>query len=123
LLDAQARADYDAVFALYAEDVEWDNRAIGGLHGVEEVVHGHDGVRRWFRAWFSEFADVTYEIVELFETGDVVFGEMVQRGYGRTSGAPAVMVLYGVWTVVDGRVTRVRWYVDRAQAEAEAGLA
>jgi ketosteroid isomerase-like protein len=123
LLDAQARADYDAVFDLYAPDVEWDNREVGAfLAGIHDVVYGHDGVRRWFEAWFAEFADVTYEIVELFDAGDVVFLQVIQRGYGRNSRAPAVMVLFGVWTVVDGRVARVRWFVDRAAAEAEAGL-
>ena len=122
VLEAQARGDEAAIFALYDEDIEWDASRTGGAVAGLGVLRGHDGVRTWFRAWYEGFEDVEYYIEELIDAGEHVVAGVGQRGRGRSSGAPAVMTLYGIWTVRDGKVVGIRWFATRDEALEAVGL-
>jgi ketosteroid isomerase-like protein len=122
--EAAASGDSAAVFALYDPAVEWDaSRApMPRLIGGGRVFHGHDGLRRFFEernAVWGEIEDVTKELID---AGEHVVSADTERGRGRSSGVEVEMTQYAVWTIRDGRVTRVVWFPTRAEALEAAGL-
>jgi ketosteroid isomerase-like protein len=52
LHEAFARGDNDTPFSVYDPEIEWDMTRLP-LPGEESVYHGHDGVRRYWRAWLE----------------------------------------------------------------------
>jgi hypothetical protein len=52
LHEAFARGDNDTPFSVYNPEIEWDMTRLP-LPGEESVYHGHDGVRRYWRAWLE----------------------------------------------------------------------
>ena len=66
--DAFNRADLEAYMALMDEDVEAVPRIVGTLG---ETVRGHDGIRRWWKDLFEIVPDLTVEVVEVRDLGDV----------------------------------------------------
>jgi ketosteroid isomerase-like protein len=120
---AEARHDDAAVFALYAEDIEWDVSQAGGpVTGIAGVLRGHEGVRTWFRTWYQGFEDVRFVVDELVDAGVDVLVVVRQSGRGRASGVDVLMDLFGVWTIEGGKVARAVWFMDRAKAFEAVGL-
>jgi ketosteroid isomerase-like protein len=103
--------DFEAAFIAResgAESARWK-----GIEGVAAAW------RDWLEAWES------YEIraEEVIDAGDrvVVFARIrgrTRRDHVAMEHAPAA-----IWTVRDGAVSRVEFYLDRAEALAAAGLA
>lgn len=114
--DAVARRDTAAVLALYDPQVEWDY----SRGGVEAMLggryQGHEGLRRWFRDWYEVFENVEHDFEELIDAGEHVIAIASTRGRGRASGAEVEMHHIGVWTIREGRITRVAWFPTREEA-------
>lgn len=118
LWDAVERGDAEAVLALYDADVVWDVSR-GPLRGItgSGVYHGHAGLSAFFRSWREAWDDARYELDELIDAGEHVVTVGRQCGRGRASG----IWFEGddqsaVWTVRNGKVTRVVWYPSREAA-------
>jgi ketosteroid isomerase-like protein len=82
LHEAFARGDNDTPFSVYDPEIEWDMTRLP-LPGEESVYHGHDGVRRYWRAWLEpwEFIDAPIErFVEAGHNVVTLFGPMTGRG-------------------------------------------
>jgi ketosteroid isomerase-like protein len=123
VMGAEQGRDVATVFALYDVDIEWDVSRVGGpVVGHPGVLKGHDGVRSWLRSWYEEFGSVSYEVEELIDAGEDVVLAVSQQGRGRSSGADVSLTLYGTWTVRDGKVVRVIWFLDRVEALKAVGL-
>jgi ketosteroid isomerase-like protein len=123
VMDAEARREEAAIFALYDEDIVWDVSEAGGpVAGVVGALRGHAGVRSWLRTWYEGFENVTYEVEELLDAGEHVLAVITMRGRGRTSGADVLTRLYGAWTMRDGKVVRVAWFDSREKALEAVGL-
>ena len=76
-------------------DVEWDASQTGTPGGSEELI----------------------------DAGKQVVSVSTMRGRGRASGAEVTSRRYsGVWTIREGRVTRVVWFPTRAEALEAAGV-
>ena len=73
--EAANRRDADAVLALYDPGVELDPRGgpMGRLIGPG-IYRGHEGVRRFFRAYHEAWGQIDYEVEELIDGGERVFG-------------------------------------------------
>jgi ketosteroid isomerase-like protein len=123
IYDAVARRDDVTPFELYAEDTVWDpsHARAGGL-GPKPVYHGHDGVREHWRDGLSVFGDINIELRELVDAADQVLAVVGEHHVGRSSGAPVEALHYAVWTLADGKVTRMRIFDDRREALEAAGL-
>jgi ketosteroid isomerase-like protein len=91
------------------------------LPGVE-TFHGHDGFRRFFQTMRDAFGDFGWEPQELVDLGDHVLAETRFFAAGRGSGIPVEAMIYNVWTIREGKVARVRGYLDRSEALEAAGL-
>ena len=120
---AAAQRDSDAVLAAYDPDVEWDvsRSRMARLVG-EGSYRGHDGLRRFFRAYHDAWADMNYRFDELIDAGDKVVSVDIEQARGQLSGADVEMTQYGVWTIRNGKVVRAAWFSDREEALEAAGL-
>ena len=120
--EAARRRDPAAVLALYDPQVEWDasRTHLGGLTGP--VVHGRDDLREWFREWFVAWEGLEDREDELIEAGEQVISVGRTRARGRSSGVEVEMSGAAVWTIMDGRVTRVVWFPSREEALEAVGL-
>ncbi len=84
-LDAFNRADLDAYLAPMDENVEAVPRIVGTLG---QTVRGHEGIRRWWKDLFEAVPDLTVEIVEVRDLGDVTLVRTIYGGHGAVSEAP-----------------------------------
>jgi ketosteroid isomerase-like protein len=109
-------------FAVYDAGVVWENFT-PPPPGMDEVYRGHDGVRRFWRQWLASWDRVTFEHERFVDAGDqvVVFQRMDARG--RTSGVETDFGDYAqLWTLRDGLVVSMKFYADRDEALAAAGV-
>jgi ketosteroid isomerase-like protein len=121
LSEANNRRDWDAVFAAYAPDIEWED--CSGLWGDWGVARGHEGLREAWRRWFQVLGDVNWRIEGTpIDAGDDVVTTYQVHGRGRGSGVEVDQRITLLWTLRDGRVARVRAYLERAEALEVAGL-
>lgn len=111
-VEAVNQRDLDRFLALTDPDVE----SISRIVEVEGGLHGHEGVRRWWNAWFGSFPDYRLEVVDAKEIGDAVVG--CQRAM--THGAESALALEEtVWIVTRWREGKCYWWrVCRTEAEA-----
>lgn len=124
LISAHQRGDFAAVFALYDPGIEWRIDRLPDRAGdLEPVYHGHAGVRTFWRAWLAAWEVARFEYEELIDAGDAVVAILTQHLRGRTSGLAAEWKSYGqVWTLRDGKVVRVEFFMTRAEALEAVGM-
>jgi ketosteroid isomerase-like protein len=123
VFDAVAHRDAEKVLALYHPNVELDasHTEFAPLFGTP-VFRGHEGLRSFDREWREAFEDVETECEELIEVGDYVVSYSKYHARGRASGIQVSgLARGGVWTVRDGKVTRVVWFNTPEAALAAAG--
>jgi len=115
------RGDLEFVLAtFYDSDVEWHG-TVGGFEDGS-VFRGHQEVIRGFKDYFAVWERLDLRPEKLIDTGDelVVFVHEVARG--RASGVLVETDTAAVSTLLDGRIVRVRNFMDRAAAIEAAGL-
>jgi ketosteroid isomerase-like protein len=123
--EAWQRGDQESTLEHVAEDVEWDATHVSDvIPDIAGIYHGHEGVRTYWRRWLSAWRDLQFEIQDLMDAGDdVVMLVHNQRQWGRHSGIQFEVPPYAaVYTVHDGVITRVRWFMDQGEALEAAGL-
>ena len=123
--EAVARRDAEAVLDLYdpAVEVYFSRETLADRMGGAGPYRGHEGLRAFDRELREAFADFETNAEELIEAGDQVISVSRYRARGRGSG----LVVdgppqFGVWTIREGRVTRVDWFDSRREADQAAGL-
>ena len=115
--DTNAR-DFTAVMEAYAEDV------MLVMHGEKvgmlgPAATGKVAVGEWFGDWFRQFArDYRFDIEESRGVGDRVFLVATHHGRGRDSGVPVEERWAYVYTVREGKISRVEVWGDRDAREA-----
>jgi len=123
--EAVARRDTATVLSLYDPNVEWDgarSRWAEVMPGMREF-RGHEALRRFFREYYEMWETFEDDVQELIDAGDHVVCVVSSRGRGRASGLDVEWAgNAGVWTIRDGKVTRVVWFSTREEALAAAGL-
>ena len=113
------RGDFDTVLTFFAPRIEWVQAE--GIPGAT-TFRGHEQVRGWFEQWGALFEDLSIgaaDIVELRPERWIVV--VALRGRPQGASRPVEMRFVQTWDFDgDGRVTRVREYVSRRRAMAEA---
>lgn len=123
VFEATIRGEGSQVLEFYDPEVDLEARgSLANLIGGG-VYHGHDGIRRFYRAYYEAWEHVDYEIEELIDAGEYVVSIVTNRGRGRASGVALDWPVPGVWTVKDGKVVRVVFFSSREEALEAAGLA
>lgn len=120
LMDAVNRRDIDALAGVTTSDFEWfpvfaarvEGDAYRGRQGIEAFLGEVDETWQEFRPVPEEYRDL----------GDRVLALGRLRTRGRASGAPSDSPWGGVYDFRDGKVSRIRTYLDRDEALRAAGL-
>jgi ketosteroid isomerase-like protein len=86
-----------------------------------DTYRGHDGMRRYFAA-FDGLEDVRFEFVEGVPAGDKVVVTMMLRAKGTDTGIPVEQLAHQVWTIRNGKATRVEAFARKSDALRAAGL-
>ncbi len=111
--DTNAR-DFAAVMSTYSDDVTLVLHDELAAPEDRKLVRGKRAVGEWFGDWFSQFApDYRFEIEESRESGDRVFLIATHLGQGRASGAPVEQTSSYIYTVLEGKVSRVELWLSR----------
>jgi ketosteroid isomerase-like protein len=110
------RADAEAIFD--AEVVM--NPTSEGLD--EEPSYGPDAMRDDWERWASAFDELTVTFEEFIDAGDQVVVVAHHQGRGRKSGVAVDARYYEVYTVREGKVSRVDEFAERREALEAAGL-
>lgn len=104
------RLDLDAVYAMMADDIVWDNVPMG-------PVKGHEGVKG-LMAGFQPIDECNWEIHHIAENGNSVMTERTDRFLiGRRWRSIRVMGLFLFNS--DGRITLWRDYFDMGEFQRE----
>ena len=120
MLDAFNRDDVEAVIAAFDEDCEIkeppempDSPAAG--------YRGHDGIRDWMGN-LRGVAGARFELRSFTPNSDLLLCELASRGLGRGSGVPIGWTTFAVMQMRNGKIARVRVFLDRKEALEAAGL-
>jgi len=111
---------YEQVLPLVHDDFEMvTTREVAS---EPDVYRGPDGVRRWWTS-FLEVMDTVNLDARSFEEaeGGRVLVEFEIRARGQASGIEATQPAVAVATVADGKLLRLEFFTDVAQARAELG--
>jgi ketosteroid isomerase-like protein len=106
---------------LIADDFVWD---MSNFHGwpEQQVYEGLDETRAFLSNWQEAWDDWQLELEALHDAGDRVVAFVRQRGTSKAAGMPVEMSFAQVFTVRDGKQTRMDMYSDRDEALAATGL-
>ena len=123
IYEAAAGRDDVTPFEVYAEDIVFDvSNGRRAFLLTKPVYQGHEGVRQFWREALSAFGEIDFEVEELIDAGDQVLAVIREREVGRASGAPVETTHLAVYTLADGKVTRMQLFDDRQHALEAAGL-
>jgi ketosteroid isomerase-like protein len=120
---AHRQATGDFLDELVASDFVWDMSKFRGWP-EQALYEGIEEARRFIREWTAAFDDWVIEVEALHDAGtDRVVGIMRQRGRSKTTGLPVEMQYAQVFTIRDGKQTRMEMYSDPNEALEAVGLA
>jgi ketosteroid isomerase-like protein len=85
-------------------------------------LSGADGFREAWADWTEPFESYTIDVERLIDAGDRVVSLVSMSGKTRTGGVEVRAPGAAVWTVVNGRLRRVEFHLDRQAALRAAGL-
>lgn len=86
LYDAFAQRDNDYPFTVYDEEIVLDMRR-SPIPDAQQVYHGHDGIRRYWREWLGAWDEIEFELGDVVAAGDQVVSFVThQRMHARATG-------------------------------------
>jgi ketosteroid isomerase-like protein len=107
----------------YAPDVVFDLSAVAGWPEAT-TYEGHDGIRRFYEAWFGTFEEVSFELERLEAVGDdLILSVAIQRGRGISSRTPVEWRNAYLATMRGSKVVRVQFFSDPDEAVRAAEAA
>lgn len=118
ILAADARGDSELALSFFAPDVELD-----ATHMPDgQVFRGVDEVRGHIADWRSGWHDFQEEVEDIREAGNLVVIFYRDSGIGRSSGVETEISYASVWDLREGRIARMKIFLDRDEALRYAGL-
>ena len=111
---------YEQVLPLVHDDFEMVT--LPQVASEPQAYHGPDGVRLWWTQFLEVMDTVNLDAVSFEDAGDGrVLVEFVIRARGQASGIEATQPAVAVATVADGKLLRLEFFTDVAQARAQLG--
>ena len=109
------------VEGLATDDFVW---SMSKFHGwpEQQIYEGIDGARAFLSEWKDAWEDWELEVDGFYEAGDKVVVLVRQHGRSKAAGMPVEMSFAQVWTMRDGKQTRMDMYSDREEALEAAGV-
>ena len=114
--EAAARRDTARILTLYDPEVELDASALGVEGRGGDIFRGHEGLRSLFGEWHESWGEIEYDYEELIDAGDQVISVATRHARGRASGVEVEQRFALLWTIREGKVIRVVWFLDRNEA-------
>ena len=105
---------------LLDSDMVWDMSRVG-LPDAASVT-GRFGFLEFLDTWTESFASEHIDAEDIVDGGDQVLVMVHHSGRGRTSGIDVDQRFAMVWTLRDGRATRMDMYLTRDEAVEAVGL-
>jgi ketosteroid isomerase-like protein len=113
--------EYDGVGDLADAEAIFDAQVVMNPTS-EGPSYGPAAMRADLERWASEFEHLTVTIEEIIDAGDQVVVVAHHQGRGRKSGVEVDTRFYEVYTVREGKVSRVDEFAERREALEAAGL-
>jgi ketosteroid isomerase-like protein len=113
------QGDMDRYFACCDPEIEFHDTPGfpgGGVH------HGQEAFRRHVEDYREAWVEPRVETEEIRSVGDRVVTRITYTGVGKSSGARTATPASGVFDFREGRILRIRQFVDHADALEAAGL-
>ena len=121
LLETYLREGTEAALDLVAPDFELTMPPI--YPAPNRVFHGPEAAREALEDWINSFEDFRAETEELIDAGDKVVAVVRESGRMRGSATRIDSPFIAVFAFDEqGRVARLDWFTDRAEALEAAGL-
>jgi ketosteroid isomerase-like protein len=119
--EAVNRNDAEAMAALCTDDIEFASM----LSAIEEASYrGREAWRNYFTDMAKTWGDWRAEDAEIFEADDRHLASVFRMvGRGKASGAPVEQRVGVAYTFRDGKISRMRSYLDPRKALEAVGLA
>jgi len=115
------RGDVPGILARLSPDVEWEHDWGGAPLRWYQPRRGHDGVLQFF-ATLADFEFLRFEPVAFLEGGDLVAVPIQLELRVKATGKVIRDLEAHLWTFgADGRVARMRHFVDTQQFALAAG--
>ena len=106
---------------IMAPEFVWDMSTFRGWP-ERKTYEGVEGMREFVGDWTAAWEDWRLEVEDLVDTGDEVVAIVRQSGRSKTTGLPVDMRFAQLWTLADGKQTRMRMYAESEEALRAAGL-
>jgi ketosteroid isomerase-like protein len=122
--DGIARGDLGAAFDLGVDAgvLAPDAELLPARELDAGVYRGREGFVDFMRIWTEDFEKWEFEVERVMDAApDCVVAVLRQRGLGKASGAPVELTHGAVYEFDDGRINRVRLFLDPADALRAAG--
>jgi ketosteroid isomerase-like protein len=117
--EAFNRRDFDALLAFYHPEIVWEQDE----RFVEPGTHyGHHGVRHVIDSIFESFAEFRLEAHEVLDLDDRVLAIVRVVGKAKLTGLELETPGAHLFWISGGKATKVKLFVDPAEARAEAGV-
>ena len=118
LHEAWIAGDREGALALADPGIEWVEPA----DSLEPGTHrGAEGIEASMADWTAPYDEFRFEITELRDLGDgLVLACLHQYGLTHGSTVPVESRIFNLWTVRDGRATRMEMFRTQAEALAAA---
>jgi ketosteroid isomerase-like protein len=123
-IEAFNRGDFSAAIEALDEDVEWQVPYVAALDApASGLLRGRREMAETFSQWLEAWDSYAFEATEIRGgRGGNVFVAGIQAGRGRASGVDVTVQTFHVFTVREGKIARMRPFLDRAAALEAAGL-
>jgi ketosteroid isomerase-like protein len=118
----QFRATGRLVAETVTPDFVWD---MSNFHGwpEQQLYEGIEEAETFLSDWAAAWDDWELDLEGLHDAGDRVVVLVRQRGRSKAVGMPVDMSFAQVWTLRDGKQTRMEMYSDPNEALRAVGLA
>jgi len=119
-LDAYNRRDLEIYDELYTPDFEWVSPTTSAVEGGS--YRGRAAFERYFAMVGETWDEFRVTVTDVREVGDrvLLLGRLEARGLG--SGVPVDTPMGSVLDFRDGKISRVRAFLDHGEAFRAAGL-
>ena len=121
-VEAYNRRDPEALMQGLDPAIEWHPAILVMLGGEATIYRGHEGVRELLRDTDEALAEIHVEFSEIRDPGERIVAIGRLRARGKASGAVAESDVGYLAEFSNGKVTRIRTYLDPKEALEAAGL-
>ena len=114
--------DWDALFEMYAADVQVEFRDLRPAPDTPEVLRGREAFRRVVAHWSEPYDEFGAEVYEYLDADPWVICDTRWHSKGRGAEAPIDLHFADAYEVKDGKITRaILGYPDVATALEAVG--